>query len=858
MKKTLTAAALVLLACFLPVILIPSLRYYYWGDETRQVIPLTISLYNDLHAGTFGTWSFGLSFGASNAIHFLSYLGSPSFWLLYLLPKAEMIPSALPFVTLLSMFAGAVFSYLWLADLTEDWTARFAGTMIMTFSGWVIFWQHYYSYVDAWMYICLLLFAMEEVLQGRKRLLFPAVIALITVLDLFTMYMASWLILFYMTTRLAMKGRKPLEIVRELIHPFLLYLLGLGMAGAVFLMDAKLLLASSRVNTGVMSYLTNPSNLFLNPREIYRAVTALFSPVINDYDYNIFSSPFLDGKGIHAYALVSYSFILYPLLFPQVLRVNFSGKKPLLCMLGILILCAFVPDAYVLFNGNTAARWSFYLIVFHVLLLSQLISHRKEWDETLLKRSAAAVILLLSGFSACTLVLHLTTETNRLSILILVPLLAGLCFLYAFSLRRHLPKLFCAALLAEGCLCMYARFVNGRTVTIGKGERALVYERMLYDTHIIDRIKSEDPGFYRITSDEPTAENYLLPSAKGYYSSSSYFSIYNTPSEGYYERRITDTWFIPSLPSKFLSYGVFGNKYLLTFQGEQSFVPYGYEKRFEDTAADGTPVTVYQNAVDTGLGFASAVTFSAPRAEEIDRSLQDYLFMRGIFTESSEGEPVSDDIFVYLGDVNNAVLEYRFDAPGTLFIDYSMSEPAGCGSYELYRNGEAAVYREFDEYGFHAIRIEEPYDAVGVYARNKNFTAGMIDAKLYWIRDEDLAEAYRGLSALDSIETISEEGGRIRAKIRIRNGTKTVATSIPYNEGWRVCADGAPVSVTTVNTSFLGFELEEGEHELLFVFTPAGWNAGKWVSLGSLLVYAAFLIRHFCLRKQRSRNRSMI
>ena len=47
MKKTLTAAALVLLACFLPVILIPSLRYYYWGDETRQVIPLTIPLVTD-------------------------------------------------------------------------------------------------------------------------------------------------------------------------------------------------------------------------------------------------------------------------------------------------------------------------------------------------------------------------------------------------------------------------------------------------------------------------------------------------------------------------------------------------------------------------------------------------------------------------------------------------------------------------------------------------------------------------------------------------------------------------------------------------------------------------------------------
>ncbi|MBR2793709.1 MAG: hypothetical protein IKE16_03600, partial [Solobacterium sp.] len=62
--KTASVAWLGLLLCFLPVIVIPGLSYYYWGDETRQVIPLTISLWRDIRNLNFGTWDFSMSFGA--------------------------------------------------------------------------------------------------------------------------------------------------------------------------------------------------------------------------------------------------------------------------------------------------------------------------------------------------------------------------------------------------------------------------------------------------------------------------------------------------------------------------------------------------------------------------------------------------------------------------------------------------------------------------------------------------------------------------------------------------------------------------------------------------------------------------
>jgi len=851
-KQTLLAAAGVLLASFLPFLLMPQLRYYYWGDETRQVIPLTVGLYRDLHAGTFGTWNWMMSFGTSNAIQFLSYLGSPSFWLMMLLPKAEMIPSAFPIVKMLAMFLAAVFAYHWLSDLTENDAARFAGTMIMTFCGWAVFQQHYYSYLDAWMYLCLLLYIMEEVMAGRKKLVFPAVIALITILDLFTMYMASWLILFYMTTRLMMKGNSLKETIRKLIQPFLLYVLGLGMAGFVFLMDAGVLLASSRVNTGILSFLRDPQWLFLRPMELFRAISSPFSPVINDYDYNLFSSPFREG-GVHTYALFSYSFILTPLLFPQALKTDFAGRKPLLGMIGFLAVCVLIPDAYVIFNGNTAARWCFILIVFHVVLVSQLIEHQDDWDETLLKRSALGVTAALLLFSLIAFVFHTASDSNRISILLIVPFLIALAFFYRHALTQNKRTYFAMALMAEALLCMYARMVNGITVTVGAGQRARQYETMLFDTRITDEIQKEDTGFYRISSDEETAENYLLPYAKRYFSSSSYFSLYNNPSEGYYHRRITENWFIPYMPSKFLSYSVFGNRYLIATQGEKSFVPAGYDLYSSTAAGDGTPVLIYRNKAHAGLGFASMHTVKASACETMERSRQDFLMTTNILTDSSANEPVNDPRFEDLGEINNTVLEHAFSEPGTLFIDYSMTEPYGEGSYELYRDGKVISYQEFSEYGFHAVHLQEKVDAVGIYTHNSNFKTAVIPARLFWISDRNLEEVYEELNALDPLKLTGFTRNGAEAEITVTGERRTVATAIAWNEGWEVYANGKKIDCECVNTGFIGFELDPGTWKIEFVFTPEGYEAGKRISAVSCFLYAVLV---FCaIAKDGKKNR---
>ncbi len=843
MKKTVLPIVIVLCLFFGFIFLCPGLRYYYWGDETRQVIPLTLSLWHDIREGTFGFWNPEFGFGGSNAIQLFSYLGSPTFWLFLLFPNAEMILDFLPITTILSLSLASVWAYLWIKDLVQDETARFAGTVIMTFCGWAVFQFHYYSYVDAWMYICLLLYAMEEHLQGRKKLLFPLIVALITILDLFTMYMASWLILFYMSVRLCMMhGSLPFkEWFCSLRKPFLYYLLGLGMAGTVFVCASYVLLTSNRVG-GSSENLNLVNYLFVTPGGLFRLITSLFSPVINDYDYNLYSSPFPEGA-FRTYALFSYSFILCPLLLPQLAVRRERQFQPVKRILLLLAVISLIPAFYYLFNGNQASRWCFYFIVFHVMAICLLLEHREQLDQKLLLYSGIGCLVLLVLFTVIGIVLH--TAGNRRALLMIVPFLMAGAAAYTYALRKGSMRLFRAVLLCEAVLCITSRVVNGTTITIGAGERAEIYETALLDTEVTDRIQAEEDGFYRIATDESTAENYLLPMAKHYNGNSVYFSIFNPASEAYYRKRIAENWFIPYLPSKFLSYGVFGNRYICSYEAD-TFIPYGYDYLYTAADRSGNAVGVYRYDSSLSFGYASADLINADYADTVDRSLQDYLLAEGILCREGTAEPGADSRFIDLGTINNGVIDYPFDTPGTLYLDYSSAEPYGAGSYELYRNGNVVLYQEFEEYGYHAVRIEEPADAVGVYAYNSNFTSAGIDVHLYWISDASLQEVYESREQqYDPLVFESEEKGNYMASIRVTGAGKWVATSIPYDPGWRVFVNGQKIKPEIVNTSFIGFPLPEGSYEIRFIYTPPGLIPGCVISVISIIIFAVLAVRAF-------------
>ena len=63
-------------------------------------------------------------------------------------------------------------------------------------------------------------------------------------------------------------------------------------------------------------------------------------------------------------------------------------------------------------------------------------------------------------------------------------------------------------------------------------------------------------------------------------------------------------------------------------------------------------------------------------------------------------------------------------------------------------------------------------------------------------------------------------------------------TTIPYEEGFTVLVDGTPVAPTVIAKAFIGIPLTEGEHTIVFDYTPAGLYQGCLITLCSVGVLA--------------------
>ena len=67
-------------------------------------------------------------------------------------------------------------------------------------------------------------------------------------------------------------------------------------------------------------------------------------------------------------------------------------------------------------------------------------------------------------------------------------------------------------------------------------------------------------------------------------------------------------------------------------------------------------------------------------------------------------------------------------------------------------------------------------------------------------------------------------------------------TSYPWREGYEILADGEAVEGEMVNTAFLGFPLDKGEHQIEISFEAPGYTVGKWISAGSFGIFGVLLL----------------
>ena len=81
---------------------------------------------------------------------------------------------------------------------------------------------------------------------------------------------------------------------------------------------------------------------------------------------------------------------------------------------------------------------------------------------------------------------------------------------------------------------------------------------------------------------------------------------------------------------------------------------------------------------------------------------------------------------------------------------------------------------------------------------------------------------------------------KISGKISGLEGT--IYTSIPYDEGWNVYIDGERTNTFLIGNSLLGFDINDGDHEITLVYKIPYFKTGMGISIGSLSVIIGYAV----------------
>ncbi len=92
---------------------------------------------------------------------------------------------------------------------------------------------------------------------------------------------------------------------------------------------------------------------------------------------------------------------------------------------------------------------------------------------------------------------------------------------------------------------------------------------------------------------------------------------------------------------------------------------------------------------------------------------------------------------------------------------------------------------------------------------------------------------------------------RFEGTINVKKGDELIYTSIPYDKGWKVYADGKEVETEKLIDGVIGFELSSGEHHLEMKYRPDCLYLGSFVSVSGLIAFGAIWFCDEYMRKKR-------
>lgn len=782
------------------------------SDFYHQYGPMLGEYYHRIRSGQNLIYSFTMGNGMPFLKNYFNYLASP-FNLLLILLKKEQLISGYSIIIALKILGISISTGYYLEKKFGKNYLFIPLVVLYSFNAYITSYYWNIMWLDSIIMLPLLLLGIENIVKDKSPLLYIISLVITLYVNYYIAYMLCiFCVIYFVLYLLFNENQKSFRyLLKKSLH-FGVYSLLSGAICAIFLLPLyKSLHTISALGDSF-------------PDSQYYHFT------LKDFIFN-----HLSGVGNVVYSTdvinapnVSCGILMIFLLFIFLLNKEINLKNKLLyCLLILsLIIAFFVPQIDFIWSAfhvpnDLPYRYSFIYPLLITIISAYSISKIKLTNITqlLVCYLITMIIIGLSKTFDFTNIGNTMIHYNFISL--------SISFLFIL-IYKYSKKLKCCSIIGLIILAIFeCCYVINKNLNVDP-----YYDELYNDTIIsnISFIKENDKDIYRISNNDMVTYN--DGSWFRYFSDSSFSSMeyhnvaYFHTMLGMPGNEINSYYHVSDNPV----YDLIANvKYIINGDILD-------EKYYSQ---DGNDINKFDYNVGLIFGVNKEIKSWKLDSKNPFINLNDFIFKStGIEDVFVENEPIQYQLVDKVDDVTIVRFEYKIND------DIYLYNPRNSGADFVYLNNNMYAYEmDYYDYLYDNYFIDEYFDYeepfiitetysddfelyVGYYSDDYNF-------KIYTLDYNKFIEAYNILNE-SKFKIKSFKENKITGSINMYED-QTVYTSIPYDQGWKVYVDGKKVKTFAVGRTMLGFDVNQGMHDIVLKYDIPYFKIGSIITVMSII-----------------------
>lgn len=812
MKKRLIAGLISFLAPLVVMLAIFAVRGIYpfgdrsflYSDMYHQYMPFFVEFLHSVKAGEGLSFSWMVGIGSNFLALYVYYLASPLHWLAFLLPEGFLME----FMSYLAVFKIGLcgltaYLYLCARERTEDGTAVLFA-VFYALSGFMAAYNYNIMWLDCVVLMPLILLGLERLVKEGKCLLYCLTLAL----SIYTNYYISIMICIFLVLYFGVLILNHRSGLRTYLRFAFYSLLAAGLSAVLLIPEVCAIIET---DFGAISFPKSLESYFSVLDMLARHCMCITTERGLEHWPNIYC-----GAAV---------FILLP-LYATDREIPIRERFGMLALQGILLLSFGTNVLNFIWHGlnypdSLPARQSFiYILLVLTMCYRACRFVRKTQPAHILYAYLGAVAFLLfvekfveqEDFAVWTAVCNLAFVT----------VYAVLLYLYRTKeqdrIRLILGVVALAAVIAESS-------INTIYTSVGTTGRSAYLEPLEDYKVLYQATKEREDGFYRLEKFSRRTKN--DGTLEGYPSASLFSSTLNSDVMNLYKRL-----------------GMRYSKVFYCFDGATAFTGALLNVKYmlgENDEYGNSLYTLLENSGDTWLyhceaslpfGYVAPTGYDLPegyagRTIQIQNQMVNNLGIEDSLFVTVHGELKGDDIsFTALSD---GIYYGMVDSSGTRKLEIAGGKPDS-RKYSDLKNG-SIIYLGSLEKG----------EKILIKNGDESDETPQVSVKLYRLDEGVLARAMETLS-LRHMTDVTYSASVVKGKISLEQAGRLIL-SVPGEKGWQVFLNGEKAETDLFGGALTALDLEPGDYEIVMRYTPRGKGAGAAVSIVSLLLTAAIIIK---------------